>query len=66
MSVGKVIEISSTSPESFEVAIREGIKRAHKTVKNIQSAWVKEESVDVEKGKVVGYRVNLKVTFLLD
>ena len=65
MSIGKVIEITSESTESFEKAISEGIARASKTVDGIQSAWVKEQKVDVENGKVTGYRVDLKVTFLV-
>ena len=66
MSVAKVIEISSESPVSFEKAISEGIERASKTVHNIKSAWVKSQSVVVEGGKITEYRVDLKVTFLLD
>ncbi len=66
MSVAKVIEISSESPVSFEKAISEGIERALKTVHNIKSAWVKSQSVVVEGGKITEYRVDLKVTFLLD
>ncbi|MCP9469808.1 MAG: dodecin family protein [Nitrospira sp.] len=66
MSVAKIIEISSESSKSFEDAIVEGINRASKTVRNIKSAWVKEQHVVVEDGKVVLYRVDLKVTFVLD
>lgn len=66
MSVAKIIEISSTSSEGFEEAIRDGIARASKTVKNIQSAWVKEQQVRVSNGQVTQYQVNLQVTFLLD
>lgn len=66
MSVAKVIEISAESPESFEAAIREGIRRAGETVKNIRGAWVKEQSVDVSGGAISGYRVILKITFVLD
>lgn len=65
MSVAKVIEISARSPESFEAAIEQGVAKASQTVKNIQSAWVKEMHAEVEGGKVTGYRVHLKVTFLL-
>jgi flavin-binding protein dodecin len=65
MSVAKVVEIYASSPKSFEDAIQQGISRAHKTLKNIRGAWVHEQKVDVEKGKIVGYRVNMKVTFLL-
>ena len=66
MSVAKVIEISSESPVSFEKAISEGIERASKTVHNIKSAWVKSQSVVVHESKIARYRVDLKVTFLLD
>ncbi|MCA1958207.1 MAG: dodecin family protein [Nitrospira sp.] len=66
MSVAKIIEISSESSKSFEDAIVEGINRASKTVRNIKSAWVKEQHVVVENNKVVLYRVDLKVTFVLD
>lgn len=66
MSVAKIIEISSESSTSFEDAIHEGIARASKTVKNIKSAWVKEQQVVVKDAKVVAYRVDLKVTFILN
>lgn len=65
MSVAKVIEISAQSTKSFEDAVRAGIERANKTVDNIQSAWVKEMQVSVDEGKVTGYRVDMKVTFIL-
>ncbi len=66
MSVAKVIEITAQSPESFEDAIRQGIGKASNTVRNMSGAWVKEQSVVLENGEIVGYRVDLKVTFLLD
>jgi len=66
MSVAKVIEISATSPDSFDAAVAEGIRRAATTVKNIQGAWVKEQQVTVSNGKIDAYRVNLKITFLLE
>ena len=66
MSVAKVIEISSESPKSFEDAIVQGIARASKTIHGIKSAWVKEQHVVVENGKVILYRVDLKMTFVLD
>jgi dodecin len=66
MSVAKVIEISSESPKSFEEAIQNGITRASKTIHGIKSAWVKEQHVVIEGGKVVAFRVDLKVTFVLD
>ncbi|HJZ74103.1 MAG TPA: dodecin family protein [Vicinamibacterales bacterium] len=66
MSVARVVEISSTSPKSFEDAIIQGIDRANKTLRNVKSAWVKEQEAEVNDGKVVAYKVNLKVTFVLD
>ncbi len=65
MTVAKVIEISATSTESFDDAVRQGVERASRTVDNIQSAWVKESTAEVQDGKVTRFRVNLKVTFLL-
>jgi hypothetical protein len=66
MAVAKVIEISAESERNFEDAINQGIATASKTVRNIMGAWVKEQQVTVDNGKITTYRVNLKVTFLLD
>ena len=66
MTVAKVTEITSSSKKSFEDAIEKGIKRAAKTVKNIQSAWVADQSVRVEDGKVTDYQVRLKLTFVIE
>ena len=66
MSVAKVIEISSESPLGFEEAIRDGIAKASKSVHNIKSAWVKSQSMVVKDGKITEYRVDLKVTFILE
>jgi len=65
-SVGKVIEITCESPESFEDAIARGIAKATETVHDIKGAWVEGQQVKVAEGKVVAYRVDLKVTFVLD
>ena len=65
MSVAKIIEISAESPDSFDAAIREGIPRAGKTVKNIKGAGVGDQMVEIENDKIVNYRVHLKVTFVL-
>ena len=65
-SVAKVIEISAESSESFEDAIRHGIEKATGTIHDIRSAWVESQQVKVEDGKVVAFRVDLKVTFVLD
>jgi len=64
--VGKVTEITSTSKKGFEDAIATGVARASKTIRNIKSAWVKEQTVRIDKGKVVEYQVNLLVTFVLE
>lgn len=66
MPVAKIIEISAESPESFEEAIREGVRRASKTVKNIKSVWVQDQLAEVRDDKVASFRVHLKVTFLLE
>lgn len=66
MSVAKVVEVSAESEKSFKDAIQEGIKTAAKTVHNIKSAWIKEQQVVVDAGEVVKYRVDMKVTFILD
>lgn len=66
MSVAKVTEITSSSTQGFEDAIREGIARASQTIRNIQAAWVNEQTVVVCDNQVSEYRVNLRVTFLLD
>ncbi|HEY9057727.1 MAG TPA: dodecin family protein [Aurantimonas sp.] len=66
MSVARVTEISATSPESFEAAIREAISRATKTLRNVQGAWVKEQEVRVKDDQITAFKVNLMVTFLLE
>ena len=65
MSIAKVSEITSASSESFEDAVRKGIKRFGKTVDNVQGAWIKEQKVVVEDGKISEYRVTMAVTFVL-
>jgi flavin-binding protein dodecin len=65
-SVARVTEISSRSDKSFEDAVHAGIARASTTLRNLTSAWVKEQRVEIDKGKVVGYQVNLLVTFVLE
>lgn len=66
MSVAKITEIVASSDKSFEDAIEEGVKRACKTLKNVEGAWVQDQKVVVKDGKIVAYRVNMKVTFVLD
>ncbi|MBK6858772.1 MAG: dodecin domain-containing protein [Saprospiraceae bacterium] len=63
MAVLKVIEIMSSSKKSWEDATETGIAKASKTLKNIRSAWVQDQSVVVDKGKVKEYRVSLKLSF---
>ena len=65
MSVARVTEITSSSPKSFEDAVDVGIERAIKTLENVKGAWIKEQTVKVENGAVVEYRVTMKVTFVL-
>ena len=66
MSVAKVIEINAESPNSFEEAVKIGIDRAVKTLTGVQGAWIKEQKVVIEGGRIRSYRVNMKVTFLLE
>jgi len=66
MSVAKITEIKVSSPNSFDDAIKEGIARAHKTLKNVKSAWVKDFEVIVDsKGQIAEYRILMRVTFIL-
>jgi flavin-binding protein dodecin len=65
MAVAKVTEITASSTKSFEDALNIGIARADKTLINIKSAWIQEQKVKVERGKITEYRVNMKVTFVL-
>jgi hypothetical protein len=65
MSVAKVTEIIASSPKSFDDAVATGIARADKTLKNIRGAWIAEQKVAIEKGKVTEYRVTMRVTFVL-
>lgn len=66
MSVAKITEIQASSKTSFEDAINAGIARADKTLQNVSGAWIKSQQVVIEKGKVVEYRVLMKVTFVLN
>ena len=65
-SVAKVSEISARSTKSFEDAVQIGIARANKTLRNLTSAWIKEQRMDIRDGKVTSYQVNMMVTFVLD
>jgi flavin-binding protein dodecin len=66
MSVAKVSEISATSSKGFEDAIQQGLSRASKTIRHVRSAWVKEQHVRCDDGRIVEYQVNMMVTFVLD
>jgi dodecin len=66
MTVARITEISSVSTISFQDAIVQGVDRAHKTLKNLKGAWVKDQEVIIDNGKVTGYKVALKVTFILE
>lgn len=66
MSVARVTEISSTSEQSFEDAIRQGLARATKTLRGVTSAWIKDQRVKLHDGKVTEYQVNMEVTFVLE
>ena len=65
MTVARITEISSVSTVSFQDAIVQGVDRANKTLKNLKGAWVKDQEVSIDNGKVTGYKVVLKVTFIL-
>jgi dodecin len=66
MSVARVVEISSTSTKSFEDAMQQGVARATKTLRQVRSAWIKEQEVEVQGDKIAAYKVNMLVTFVLD
>lgn len=66
MTVAKVSEITSTSDKGFDDAIRRGILRASKTLKNVTGAWIADQEVEINAGKIVNYRVRMRVTFVLE
>ncbi|NBD95789.1 MAG: dodecin domain-containing protein [Gammaproteobacteria bacterium] len=66
MTVAKIIEISSDSTSSFQDAIETGIRRAERTVKNVRGAWVSEQKLTVDNGKITSYRVIMRVSFVID
>jgi dodecin len=66
MSIAKVSEIISSSDKSFDDAIEKGIKRASKTIRGIQGAWIQDQKLVIDDGKIVQYRVNMKISFVLD
>jgi flavin-binding protein dodecin len=66
MAVARVTEISSTSTTSFEDAIQTGLDRANQTLRNVKSAWIKEQHVRLDEGSISAYQVNMLVTFVLE
>ena len=66
MSVAKIVELTASSPDSFEDACRQGISKASETLRGIQGVWVDGQEVIVEDGQVAAFHVHLKVTFVLD
>lgn len=66
MSIARITEISSTSQKSFEDAIQSAVTRATKTLRNVRGAWVKEQQIKIEDGRIVEYQVNLMITFVLE
>ena len=66
MSVARNTEISSTSNQSFEDAIRQGLARATKTLRNVRSAWIKEQEVELQNDQIAVFKVVMVVTFVLD
>ena len=67
MSVARVTEIKASSAKSFDDAIKEGVARAHKTLHKVKAAWIENQEVLVnEQGQITEYRVQMKVTFVLE
>ncbi|MBK4217272.1 dodecin domain-containing protein [Paracoccus caeni] len=66
MSIARVTEISATSQKGFEDAVVNGLQRANETLRHVKGAWIKEQIVECDEGKITGYRVNMMVTFVLD
>lgn len=66
MSVAKVIELTASSPDSFEDAVRIGLEKSGESLRNIKGAWISEQKVDVEDGKISAFRVTLRITFVVE
>jgi flavin-binding protein dodecin len=66
MTVARVTELSATSDQSFEDAVNQAVQRATQTLRNVESAWVKDQNVMIENGNIVGYKANLAITFVLE
>lgn len=65
-TVARVTEISATSEQSFDDAVKVGLERATQTLRNVSGAWIKDQNVMIEGGKVTGYKVNMEITFVLE
>lgn len=66
MSIARITEISSTSEKSFEDAIQSAVTRATQTLRNVRGAWVKEQQIKIDNGRIIEYQVNLMITFVLE
>ena len=66
MSVARVTEITASSSKSFDDAVKKGIGRAHKTLKNVKGAWIEDQKLECKEGKVTKYMVRMKITFVLN
>ena len=66
MSVARVTEITASSKKSFDDAIHVGLERANKTLRKVKGAWIQDHKIAIDKGKIVEYRVTMKITFVLD
>ena len=66
MAIAKIVEVTSSSQKSFEDAIQTGISKVTETVKNVQGAWINERKVIIQDNKITEFRVNLKISFLVD
>ena len=66
MSVTRVTELSATSQTGFEDAINQAVARATKTLRGVEGAWIKDQNVLIEDGNIVGYKVNVEITFVLE
>ena len=66
MSVARVTELSAVPETGFEDAIRQGVSRATSTLRGVEGAWIKDQNVLIEDGNIIGYKVNMEVTFVLE
>lgn len=66
MSIARITEISASSSKSFDDAVKKGISRAHKTLKNVKGAWIEDQKLECDGGKIKKYMVRMKVTFVLN